>query len=162
MSKFTISISLGLAAWLVFVASFFLPATNVLEAEHTPPSTPLTGWEAFWTSANLPRNWTLYRMVFRTHPRVLLFGTFPFVNLAMFIAPVAIWRRPRFAGWLSIVTLCGGIAALLLPKDFTKDLFVGFYCWLGSLFTMALACIIASGWRLWRTERTRDATQPVA
>lgn len=73
-----------LAAWLMFIVSFFLPTTDVLSIGGTEPDTPLTGWQAFTLSLEMlgypPAIFTII-----DQPRILLFLLFPFVNLAMLL-----------------------------------------------------------------------------
>lgn len=76
-----------LTAWLLFVISFFLPATNVVEVGGTVPGTPLTGWQAFTSSVGVLAGQPL---IIIAEPRTLLFLTFPFINLTMLFAPVAV------------------------------------------------------------------------
>src|SRR5687768_8883210 len=79
-----------LVGWLAFLASFYLPATNVLGVSGSAAGKPLTGWQAFgaslWAGASNPWVWI-------ADPRVLWFLVFPFTNALMLAAPVFGWLR---------------------------------------------------------------------
>jgi len=133
-----------ISAWLMFVVSFFLPATNVLEMGGTTPGTPLTGWQTFASSIEVL---AVQPLIIIAEPRTLLFLTFPFINLAMLVAPLIIlaWED----AWVlsGALVLCG-LFPWIFPKDMTGQLFVGFYLWDASFFVMAAGSILASvRWR---------------
>jgi hypothetical protein len=93
-------------AWLMFIVAFFLPATNRLEMGDTPPHTALTGWQTFTSSLFVLGAQPLIVLV---EPSTLLFLTFPFINLAMLLAPLVAssWER---AALLSFVLVpCGAL-----------------------------------------------------
>jgi hypothetical protein len=129
-----------LTAWLTFIMSFFLPATNVVEMPDTAPGTPLTGWQAFTGSLEIL---AAQPLIIIAEPRTLLFLAFPFVNLAMLLAPIVVltWDRSWLLGWFFL--LCG-LFPWVFPKSITGDLFVGFYLWDLSFFAMMLGCVLAS------------------
>ena len=128
------------AAWLIFIVSFFLPATNVVAASGTPPGTPLTGWQAFMSSLEVL---AVQPLIIIVEPRTLLFLCFPFINLAMLLAPVVVLAWDD-AWLLSGLFLLFGLLPWLFPKHVTGDLFVGFYLWDLSFFTMLVGCVLAS------------------
>lgn len=132
-------------AWLTFVVAFFLPATNVVEMSGTKPGTPLTGWQAFTSSLEVL---AVQPLIVIAEPRTLVFLAFPFVNLAMLLAPVVAlgWDDSWLVSWLFV--LCG-VLPWVFPKDVTGELFVGFYLWDASFFAMAIGCILV------RMERRR-------
>jgi hypothetical protein len=127
------------AAWMMFFASFFLPATNVLANEDTWPGTPLTGWDAFVSPFLLI---AAQPSIVIAEPRVLLFLAFPFINAAMIALPLVAVRDPELAPWYGATLFALGIVPWLLPKILTGDLFVGFYLWNLSFFAMAAGCIL--------------------
>jgi hypothetical protein len=128
-----------LAAWIMFFASFFLPATNVVEKGGTPPGTPLLGWDAFCRSLLLL---PALPLVLIAEPRALLFLTFPFINAAMLVIPLVALRDPELAPLCGATLAPPGIVPWLLPKMLTGDLFIGFYLWNLSFFAMAVGCIL--------------------
>jgi len=140
-------------AWLMFVVSFFLPATNVLEMGGTPPGTTLTGWQAFTSSILVL---AAQPLVVIAEPRVLLFLAFPFINLAMLFAPPIVMKWED--SWLlsGPLLLCG-VMPWMLPKSVTGDLFVGFYLWDFAFFLMAIGCIAVSMSRLQRCESVQES-----
>jgi len=141
-------------AWLLFVASFFLPATNVLAVGGNPPGTPLTGWQAFSSSIIAgPLNiWALI-----AEPVVLIFLIFPLANLLMLVAPLLIATLEECAVMLAPILIVCAAIVWLLPKELTGDLFVGFYCWNLSFLLMAAASVLSVG----RTERLLEARRHV-
>jgi len=101
--------------------------------------TPLTGWQAFTSSIYVLVGQPL---IIIAEPRTLLFLAFPFLNLAMLIAPVVLaWDE---AWLLSGLFLLLGLLPWVFPKTVTGDLFVGFYCWDCSFFAMCIACVLVS------------------
>lgn len=129
-----------IGAWLLFIASFYLPATNVIEKPGTPPGTPLTGWQAF---ASIPIVAT--PMIAITIPRSLLvLFMFPLINFVMFMAPIIVlaWSiEPRV---MSLLFALFGMAPWFIPKVLSGDLFIGFYVWDASFFAMAIGCVLIS------------------
>jgi hypothetical protein len=127
-------------AWLMFIVSFFLPATNRLEMGGTPPGTPLTGWQAFTSSLFVLGAQPL---IVIAQPLTLLFLTFPFINLGMLLSPLVAlsWER---AALLSFLLVPCGALPWIFPKDVTGDFFIGFYVWDASFFVMSAGCILAS------------------
>jgi hypothetical protein len=119
-------------AWLMFVASFFLPATGSSAA-------PENGWQTFVASIELL---LLIPWNIAIGPSIFLFMLFPFFNLAMLLAP------RRLADWNAEITavgfLCGGSLPWLIPRNVSEQLFVGFYLWDASFFVMAIGCILLS------------------
>jgi hypothetical protein len=135
-----LSVTVVSAAWLMFIVSFFLPATNVVETGGTAPGTPLTGWQAFSSSLEVL---AVQPLIIIAEPRTLLFLTFPFINLAMLLAPVVVLAWDD--SWLlSGLFFLFGLLPWLFPKAVTGDLFVGFYLWDLSFFMMIFGCVLAS------------------
>jgi hypothetical protein len=144
MKKIHLAKVVVLSAWLIFIVSFFLPTTNALEMPDTKPGTPLTGWQAFILSQKIL---AIQPLTILAEPRTVLFLTFPFINLAMLFAPLAIlmWED---AWILSGVFVPCGLFPWIFPKDVTGELFAGFYLWDASFFVMALGSLLASfRWR---------------
>ncbi len=135
-----ISHALVWTSWLLFLWSFFLPATNALNYPGTPPGTPLTGWQAFTSSACAVLN----PIMWIVEPRVLLLLSFPSANLLMIIAPL-MFRilREKSAIFAILLLPCAGVP-WLMPKTLMGDFFVGFYIWNWSFVAMSLGCILAS------------------
>jgi len=69
----------------MFIVSFFLPATNRLELADTPAGTPLNGWQAFTTSLFVLG---AQPFIVFAEPSTLHFLRFPFINVAMLLAPL--------------------------------------------------------------------------
>lgn len=85
---------------------------------------------------DLPEYW---RQIAR-EPMSVLISTFPSTNCAVFIAPLILWRWPRWAGWLGFALALGGLAPLFaFYESIVKNqLRAGFYCWVISIFLMAV------------------------
>lgn len=125
-------------AWLMFSASFFLPATNVVQSGGTAPGTPLTGWQAFTSSLEIL---FVQPLAIIAEPRILLFLAFPFINLAMLISPVPVLAWDD--SWiLSGFLLPFGLLPWIFPKSVTGELFIGFYLWDASFFVMTVGSIL--------------------
>lgn len=116
--------------WLLFVASFLMPVTKGID---------MAGWAAFWHYVtemwDLPDYW---RKIQR-EPLAILVSTFPSTNGLVFIAPIVLFRWPRWSGWLGYVLTLGGLVPLFLFFEMVikNELRVGFYCWVISIFLMA-------------------------
>lgn len=125
------------AGWLLFVVSFFLPATDVLQRAGTPAGAPLVGWQAAraaWVAL------AAQPLVFLVEPRALLFLLAPLANLIALLSPLLAIGAPQRAGGLAIVFLLAALAALSLPKTLTGNLFIGFYVWVGSFALLSAGC----------------------
>jgi hypothetical protein len=127
-------------AWLAFVVSFALPATNVVGIAGTPPGTPATGWQAFIASLEALVCEPLLVIV---EPRTLLFLAFPFINFAMLVAPWFVLSSDDGAafGWAFLPV---GFLPWVLPKSLTGELFIGFHVWDLSFFAMFAGSILMS------------------
>lgn len=119
--------------WLLFLASFLMPVVQ---------SPSMVGWEAFWYTVrdlwDLPDYWQRVRR----EPILILFSTFPSTNGVMFIAPIILFRWPRWAGWLGVAPTFGGLVPLYIYFDSMRGLLVGFYCWVTSIFLMGITCFL--------------------
>jgi hypothetical protein len=126
------------AAWLAFVVSFALPATNVVGIAGEPPGKPATGWQASIASLETLVCEPLLVIV---EPRALLFLAFPVINFAMLVAPWFVLSPDDGAafGW---VFLPVGLLPWILPKNLTGELFLGFYVWDLSFFAMFVGAIL--------------------
>jgi len=129
------------ASWLMFVVSFFLPATNVLVTAGTPPGTPLTGWQTFTASLSCG---AMNPWMWIAEPRVVLFLIFPFANGLMLFSPLLAFMLREKAAALALFFVPCAIVPWCMPQTLLGDLFVGFYCWNGSFFVMSIGCILAS------------------
>lgn len=134
-----LSAGVVLGAWLLFIASFYLPATNVIEKPGTPPGTPLTGWQAF---ASIPIVAT--PMVAITIPKGFVLFTFPLINFVMFMAPIIVLAWSIESWVMTPLFVLFGIAPWFIPKELSGDLFIGFYVWDASFFAMAIGCVLVS------------------
>jgi hypothetical protein len=106
----------------------------------TESGTPLTGWQAFTSSLEVL---AVQPLIIIAEPRTLLFLAFPFINLAMLFAPVAVLAWDD--SWLlSGLFFLFGILPWFFPKDVTGDLFVGFYLLDLSFFIMIAGCVLVS------------------
>ena len=134
--------------WLLFVASFLMPVMR---------DKSMIGWEAFWyyveETWDLPDYW---RQVQR-EPLAILISTFPSTNGLVFIAPVVLFRWPRWSGWFCGFLTFGGLVSLFGFFEMVIDnqLNVGFYCWVISIFLMALLCLL--DWTRQRRIRRRES-----
>lgn len=124
-------IAVGMA-WVMFLASFLLPATNVLQTSGSAPGTPMTGWETMCAVQAVANPFVLL-----LEPRALILLAFPIANLAMLLAPLLlpaaedIWPAAALAFLLAAVLPC------FLPADLLGDRFIGYWLWQGSFGVMA-------------------------
>ena len=126
-------------AWVLFVVSFFLPASNVVALRGTEPGTPLTGWQTFTSSLIVL---AAQPLIVVAEPRTVLFLAFPLVNLAGLLAPIVLaWDDCWALSWLFLIC---GIVPWVFPKSVTGDLFIGFYLWNFSFFADFIGCILVS------------------
>jgi hypothetical protein len=128
-----------LVAWLMFIVSFFLPASNVLAKAGGMPGAPLTGWQTF-VASQMMLAYPLTFLLIHDQPRILLFLLFPFINLVMLLAPVVVlaWKDSWLISWIFLLF---GLFPWIFPKDMTGDLFIGFYLWDLSFLLMMAGCI---------------------
>jgi hypothetical protein len=127
--------ALVLLSWLAFLASFCLPATNILEAAGTKPGTPLTGWQAF--SASLGAGAWLWL----ADPRLLWLLVFPVTNVLMLAAPAFCLLREG-ALIPAVILAPAAFGPWVLPPELLGDSYVGFYVWIGSYIGAALGCFL--------------------
>ena len=129
-------LTLLMLSWLMFLASFFLPATNVLAMAGTAPGTPLTGWQAFESSlsAGAFNFWAWLGDL-----RVMVFLIFPFTNSVMLVAP-AFRVLGKFSFIPALILLPAAVVPWLLPHYLCGDLYVGFYLWNASYLMASLGC----------------------
>lgn len=128
-------------AWLLFVLSFILPATNVLQVGGTPPGTPLTGWQAFTASIS---SGAFFPLMWIAEPRVLLFLIFPIANSLMLLVPIFLPVLRENSAFLAVPLLLCAVIPWFLPKTLVGDLFIGFYLWNVSFIAMSLGCGLAT------------------
>ncbi|HWN97134.1 MAG TPA: hypothetical protein VNT99_19040 [Methylomirabilota bacterium] len=134
--------------WLLFAASFLMP---VIKGDD------MAGWQAFWMYVteiwDVPNYW---RQIQR-EPSAILVSTFPSTNGLVFIAPVVLFRWPRWSGWLGGFLTFGGLVPVFgfFGMVIDNQLRVGFYCWVISIFLMALLCLL--DWTRQRRIRRRES-----
>jgi hypothetical protein len=121
--------------WLLFVASFLMPVMA---------DKSMIGWEAFWYYAKEVGDLRDYWRQIQREPLASLISTFPATNVAVFIAPVVLFCWPRWSGGLSAFLAVGGLVPPLIFFEMVikNELHVGFYCWVISIFLMALLCLL--------------------
>ena len=137
------------AAWLLFVISFLLPATNIAQRAGTDPGTPLTGWQTFCSSVFSAAN----PLIWIAEPGVMLFLIFPFANALMFHAPLLVLILRERSALIALLLVPCAVVPWFLPKVLLGDLFVGFYCWNVSYFAMSACCIYAP-YAYWAEDQT--------
>lgn len=130
--------ALIIVGWLMFLTSFFLPSTNVLEMSGTAPGSPLTGWQAFGSSlsAGAFNPWAWLGDV-----RVVGFLIFPVTNAIMLAAPTYCFLK-TYSLPAGLILIPAAIAPWLMPHELRGDLYVGFYLWNSSYFLIALGCLL--------------------
>lgn len=137
-------LSAGLGVWLLFAMAFFLPVSK----NHN-----FVGWEAAWfylyETANPIETWNHIK----DRPVEALALTFSWTNFTMLAAPLVLWRWPRWCGALGVLLALGGAVPLWCfhPEMRRDELNAGFYCWVASIFLMALV----SGQNWWRFRRAQ-------
>lgn len=129
-------------AWLLFLLSFFLPATDVVQRSGTPPGTPLCGWQACIDPIHCLM---LKPLILIAEPRLLLLLLYPILNLVMFVAPLLARSMDECAVFLAPVLIASPFSVWLLPDEFMGELFLGFYCWTLSFVLMGMGCLLRTG-----------------
>ncbi len=135
-------IHFGLVAltWFVFLMSFVLPWTNVMVGHD---GKPIPGWRACLYSVAIPlADPVILIALIRSDPASLLVFIVPLANLHMFVSPVFAARRPLSLFFCPALAF-GGIVPWLLPGELVGNMFIGFYCWNGSFWTMVALCVSA-------------------
>lgn len=128
------------AGWLLFVASFALPATDVAELPGTPPGTPLNGWQAMSSGV---LSVFYFPLILVAEPRTLLLLLLPVLNLGIFVCPVLLmYADEEDAPLFGTFMLICGVSISLLPWNLVGNLYYGFYCWTGSILVMALGYFV--------------------
>ena len=100
----------------------------------------VVGWGAFWHYVeeiwDLPNYW---REIQRK-PWIILFSTFPSTNGLMFIAPLILFRWPRWSGVMGFFLALGGLVPIICfyQEVAENQLRVGYYCWVTSICLMAV------------------------
>ena len=135
-----IHLGLVILTWGVFLASFAMPATDVLV---TQTADAMTGWQACVAAVEIPLAHPVALLALTLdNPTTLLLFAVPIVNTILFFSPVFAARRP-FSWLYSPLLAVAGIMPWLLPGELLGNLFIGFYCWNGSFWVMTLLCLFA-------------------
>lgn len=133
--------------WLLFVASFLMPVAKGMD---------LAGWQAFWFYVAEMWDTANYWRQIQQNPLAIFISTFASTNGLVFVAPVVLFRWPRLSGWVAGFLMFGGLVPLfgffggIIKNEFR----IGFYCWLISIFLMALLCLLE--WRRQRRSHHRE------
>jgi hypothetical protein len=120
------------------LASFFLPATNVLQTGGTAPGTPLTGWEMMRCTLL-----AVHPIVLLVEPRALFLLAIPLANLAMLLSPLFFPAAERIWPSVAFVFVLAGGLPWILPSILVGDQFIGLWLWQASLFAMAVGWVLA-------------------
>ena len=136
-----IALVIIIGSWLLFVVSFFLPATNLQQTPGTTPGKPLTGWQALTTPIFVG---LVYPWLWFAEPDAYFFLIFPIANGVMLFAPLLSCLIREVVIALALFFLACAFLPWIMPNPLFGDLFVGFYCWNGSFFIMSLGCLLAS------------------
>ena len=139
--------------WLLFVASFLMPVTKGIDG---------IGLQVFWYYVTEIFDVPGYWRKIQQQPSAILASTFPSTNVLVLIAPIVLFHWPWWSGWLGGFLAAGGIVPLFgfFEMIIRNDLRIGFYCWVISIFLMALFCLLA--WMRQRRMRRRAATTSCA
>lgn len=131
------SLCAALLVWLLFVASFFMPVSENVD---------WVGWQAF--VFYLAEMWELpeYWEKITRQPMALLISTFPSTNGTMFLAPLILFRWPRWSGALGFVLALGGLVTMIaFHREIAENqLRVGYYCWVTSICLMAVLSFLCA------------------
>jgi len=138
MSRYFPAITICVA-WLAFIVSLFLPATNIFEWPNVPPRTVLLGWQASVSSIIFVTTQLYFALL---EPRILLYAMVPIMNLCMFLAPAAILSPGENVWMLSGLFLLMAIIPWLLPSVPLGNLFIGFYVWNASFILMGIGFLM--------------------
>lgn len=127
--------------WCIFVTSFFLPATNVLQMPESAPGTPMTGWETM-CSLHLFINPFVLLGIGIGEPWALVLLAFPFTNLGALVSLGFLPTADEAGPYLAFAFFLAGILPWFIPPVMLGDRFTGYWLWQGSIFVMA------AGWYL--------------
>ena len=127
----------AILVWLLFLASFLMPVVK---------SDSMVGWQAFLFYMEEMWNWQGYWREVQQNPMALWSSAFPSTNCAMFIAPVILFRWPRWSGWLGCALTLGGLVPLFgfFEMIVKNELRAGYYCWVGSILLMAILSLLCA------------------
>lgn len=104
----------------------------------------INGWQGF--SYYMGEFWPVpkYWREVQRNPWALFISFFPSTNGLMLLAPVVLFRWPRWASWLGGFLPFGGLVPAFgfMEMILRNQLRVGFYCWVSSIFLMALLCLL--------------------
>ena len=127
----------SLLVWLLFVASFFMPVAENID---------WVGWQA--SLFYLAEMWEVpeYWQKIMRQPMALLISTFPSTNGAMFVAPLVLFRWPRWSGALGFALALGGLVTIICFFEMLADnqVRVGYYCWVTSICLMAVVSFLCA------------------
>ena len=120
--------------WLLFVVSFFLPATDVVELVSSEPGESLLGWQASVQSLRciFVKPWLCF-----LEPRLAFFLVFPFSNLFVFAFPAITLKLERESFVPALVVSVVGSMIFFIPQPFLGTRMIGYYLWMISHFVLA-------------------------
>jgi hypothetical protein len=127
----------ALWVWLLFVASFFMPVTTGID---------MVGWQAFGHYMSLMWDLPEYWQNITREPLVIFISTFPSTNGAVFLAPIILFRWPRWSGVLGFALVIGGLVPIVGFYQMVAEnqLRVGYYCWVTSICLMAILSFLCA------------------
>lgn len=132
---------LTLLASAVFLVSFFLPTAVQIGSLPGAPLNVQSGWQTFVESFMLAVEAAGYQF----QPLPLLCVLSPLPNGLMLLGPLANLTMRHYAVFFGAILLIVGTSALWVCLEVYEGLSVGFYLWMGSILTMALASFLVSG-----------------
>jgi len=139
-------IVLTLLAWPAFLVSFFLPTAVQIGSMLGAPLELQSGWQTYVDT------WQLSTAAARDEPFALLCVLSPWINGLMLLAlPVNLMTR-HYTVFFGVILCLTGTSAIWVCLQVYEGLNVGFYLWIGSILTTAMASFLISG----RRERLRS------
>ncbi len=126
-------------AWPVFLVSFFLPTAVQIGSMSGAPLASQSGWQTFVDT------WQLSIDAARDEPFALLCVLSPWLNGLMLVAlPINLTLRHSTV-FFGVILCLTGTSAIWVCLQVYEGLNVGFYLWIGSILTMAMASFLISG-----------------
>jgi hypothetical protein len=145
--KWSFNWKLAVAAWTVFLTSFFVPA-------YAEGSSRMLGWKCAWVSLvftwewywkTIPTSSSLAGLITTIRSRSLEMhvGLLTLSNLVMIASPFCVFRRTRAQIWYGRTRLCA-IAAFILAASLTvrggiKFFEMGYWMWVISFGLLAFS-----------------------
>jgi len=134
-----IGLVLAIMAWPAFLVSFLLPTAVQIGSMPGAPLDLQSGWQTFVDT------WQLSTAAAEKEPFALLCLLSPLPNGLMLLAPPVNLTMRHYTVFFGVVLCLTGTSAIWVCLQVYEGLSVGFYLWIGSILTTAMASFLISG-----------------